>query len=45
MVHTFTSAGTLQLECVGTSPQASTLLEFIKITATKVNSISDGPLS
>jgi hypothetical protein len=45
VVHTFPSAGTIQLECVGTSPQASTLPEFIKITATEVNSISNGPLS
>jgi hypothetical protein len=44
VVHVFGSAGTVSLTCNGTSSTASTLLEFVKITAVKVNSISDVPV-
>lgn len=44
LVHTLPTAGAIRLECVSTSSVSATLLEFIKITATKVNSVSDAQL-
>ena len=46
VVHTFTSAGTVTLSCNDTAgTNGSTLLEFIKLTAVRVNSpISNIPL-
>ncbi len=41
LVHTFTAPGAIVLECRASAPDAATLLEFIKITATRVNSISN----
>ncbi len=41
VVHTFPSAGTVTLECVDTNFGGSDLLEHIKITATRVNAVSD----